>query len=207
MRDTEMAFDPNPISAALRSPDVEAQNEAIARAIEAGAEAVPTLLELWRDPGVARAQVMYALERIAPREAEDAFKEGLRDSDEHVRAYAARGLARLGHPDALDALLATLNDAADPLHADFTPSVQALAAFGLDAVAPLLDRMLEDDAMSRLHAQRALEGILRERLGAADDTSLSQLWAENGDYSWDAADDPRRVAVATWRDWLARQGK
>lgn len=199
-----MAIDLSQLAAALRGSDVEAQNEAVAAAISAGAQAVPTLLSLWTEPGVARAQVMYALERIADSRAQRVFEAGTQDGDEQVRAYAARGLAAIGHPGALAALLAALNDAPDPMHLDRTPSVEALAAFGVDAVAPLLDRLLDDDSMTRLHAQRALELIFASHLGRAGEEARS-AWRQHGDYAWDADAERRRSAVASLRNWLAQQ--
>jgi HEAT repeat protein len=199
-----MAIDLLLLAAALRNSDVDAQNEAVATAINAGAQAVPALLSLWNEPGVARAQVMYALERIADPRAQRVFEAGIQDSDEQVRAYAARGLAGVGHPGALAGLLATLNDAPDPMHLDRTPSVEALAAFGIDAVAPLLDRLLDDDSMTRLHAQRALELILAARPGGQDYQALHSAWRQHGDYAWDADAERRRSAVESLRNWMAK---
>jgi len=200
-----MAIDLSLVAAALHGSDVAAQNEAVAAAIAAGGAAVPTLLSLWDEPGVARSQVMYALERIADARAQGVFEAGLHDSDERVRAYAARGLAGLGHPGALAALLATLNDAADPMHLDRTPSVEALADFGLDAVAPLLERLLDEDPMTRLHAQRALELIVARHLSPADDEAVRSVWQQHGNYAWDADVERRRAAVASWRTWLDQE--
>jgi len=200
-----VAIDLSLVAAALRGSDIAAQNEAVATAIAAAGAAVPLLLSLWRQPDVARWQVVYALERIADPRAEGVFAAGLHDSDERVRAYAARGLARVGHPGALDALLSTLNDAADPLHLDLTPSVEALAAFELEAVAPLLERLLDDDAMTRLHAQRALQLIVARRLAPAAEETLRSMWQQHGDYAWDADVDRRRSAVALWQDWLNQE--
>ncbi len=202
-----VAVDLSLLAAALHGTDPKAQNDAVAAAIDAGAEAVPALLLLFAEPEVARHQIVYALERIGDARAVAVFEAGLDDTDERVRAYAARGLAGIGHPGALAALLAKLNDAADPLHLDRTPAVDALAGFGLDAVGPLLERMLDDDAMTRLHAQRALQLIVAQRLRGVSAETLRTTWQQRGDYAWDAHPGPRRAAVEAWRTWLDEQRK
>jgi hypothetical protein len=85
--------------------------------------------------------------------------------DEEVRARAAVALHRLGHVRALEACLCTLNDAPDPLHADRTPSVQCLIEIGEPALLPLVDRLESDDRDTRMHAERAVQGITRRRFG------------------------------------------
>src|SRR3954453_4329678 len=85
--------------------------------------------------------------------------------DENVRAEAAAALHRMGHPRALEACLRTLNDAPDPLHADRTPAVQCLIEIGTPALAPLIDLLASDDRNTRMHAERAVQGITRRRFG------------------------------------------
>src|SRR2546427_6571665 len=93
----------------LCSDDVLLQNEGVATVIRIGAAAVPALLPLLEDGGAGRrAQVMYALAQIAEPGTAEAFQHGLGDQDERVRAYAAEGLAHIGHQDALTACLQTL---------------------------------------------------------------------------------------------------
>jgi hypothetical protein len=87
----------------------------------------------------------------------EALRKALDDPDERVRAEAAVGLAELGDPEALDALIRTIDDAPDPLHLDMTPAVGALGAFGPEALPRLLDLLDSPERLTRLHAQRALE--------------------------------------------------
>src|SRR4051812_35540599 len=124
---------------ALRSPDVQVQNEGVASALALGAVAVPALLALWADGSAPRAQVMYALAQLGQASAHAVFEAGLHDADEAVRAQAAVGMANSGHAQALQALLQTLDDAPDRLHLDQTPAVQALPALGAVAAPALLD--------------------------------------------------------------------
>ena len=197
--------------AALRSADVLTQNEGVAAAIEIGAAAVPRLLALLKESGVNRAQVMYALAQIGDRRAESAFAEGLGDDDERVRAYAAQGLARMGHPRALTACLQTLNDAADQLHLDWTPSVEALSEMGLRAAPALLGLLTTEDEMTRLHCQRALQGVLARRYGfrpghgyptpeAAEQACAA--WRDFGNYDYAADAATRAGAAARLREWF-----
>jgi HEAT repeat protein len=197
--------------AALRSDDVLTQNEGVAEVIQIGAEAVPGLLTLLDESGVSRAQVMYALARIGNTRAQQAFTAGLRDSDERVRAYAAQGLVRIGHPTAMAACLQTLNDAADELHLDRTPAVDALGDMGLKPVPALLDLLMDEDRETRMHAQRALESIAAQRHGfrpgyrfpdAQAEEAAREEWLRNGDYQFDADRELRIQAVAKWRQWL-----
>jgi HEAT repeat protein len=197
---------------ALRSDNVVIQNEGVAAAIRIGAGLVSDLLTLLEERGVNRALVLYALAQIGDSRAEQAFLAGLRDSDERVRGYAAEGLARIGHPDAMAACLQTLNDAADALHIDMTPSVQALGAMGLKVVPPLLELLTHQDELTRLRSQRALELILSRRHGfepghgfpseAAAESTRAQ-WRANGDYDYRADANSRSASVALWRRWLA----
>lgn len=201
--------------AALRSADVLRQNEGVSAAIALGASAVPVLLGVLAEPGIARSQVVYALAEIADARARQAFAAGLGDADEKVRAQSARGLARLGDPSAVDACLRVLNDDPDPLHLDQTPAVQALGALGLAAVPALLDRMAASDRTTRLHAQRALELVLARRhgfrpgQGFADpqaETAMRAEWTALGNYAHDAPAKRRAQAIQQWRQWLQGTG-
>jgi hypothetical protein len=89
----------------------------------------------------------------------------LDSADENVRSRAAIGLHRLGHAHALEACLRTLDDAPDPLHADRTPAVQCLIEMGEPALLPLIARLESDDRDTRMHAERAVQGITRRRFG------------------------------------------
>jgi HEAT repeat protein len=95
----------------------------------------------------------------------DDLRRVLDDPDEHTRAGAAVRLAELGAPDALDALIRTLDDAADPAHLDMTPAVRALGALGERAIPALLAPLAAEDPLTRLHAQRALEHAVYLRNG------------------------------------------
>jgi HEAT repeat protein len=186
----------------------------VSEAVSLGSAAVPELIKLLGLPdGDTRAQAMFALSEIADARARTAFWRGLHDADERVRSYAARGLGRLGDPDAVTAFVQTLGDAPDPLHADMTSSVDGLGRLGLTAVPSIIDLLMDPDKLIRLRAQRALELIMSRRHGFRDgegfpspaaEEEMRKEWRANGDYRYDAASQKRATAVAKWRGWAAQ---
>lgn len=131
----------------------------------------------------------------------------LDDADPGVRARAATALHARSHPAALAACLKTLDDAPDILHADRTPAVSCLIEIGQPALAPLLDALAAPSATTRLHAQRAVEGITRRLRGfdgrawtggTADD--WIRWWGTIG-YAHDGPEAAREQAIARLRAW------
>ncbi len=113
------------------------------------------------------------------------------------------------------ALVAALDDGASPAHLDVTPAVTALAALGRRAVPALLGALASESEMTRLHAQRALEGILEREHGfvpgrgfptPADEEALRAEWRANGSYDYAAEPAARAAAIALWRRRLAQDG-
>ncbi|MGE3510423.1 MAG: hypothetical protein AB7N65_16255 [Vicinamibacterales bacterium] len=135
----------------------------------------------------------------------------LDSADEHVRSNAAVALARLRHPHALDACVRTLDDAEEIAHADSTPSVYCLGEMGLPAIAALLDRLVVDAPMTRLHAQRAVEAASRRVFGFDGRRwpdgayrDWAGWWSGIG-YRYDATENERDAAVERLRAWIRRQ--
>jgi HEAT repeat protein len=202
--------------AKVRSNDPLVQNEGVADLIKIGQPATAALLPLMSEGSAdVRAQAMYALSEIADSGSRRAFRLGLEDDDERVRAYSAVGLARIGDPDAVDTLLRTLNDASDSLHLDITPAVLALGDMGLNVARALLSPLASDDQPTRMHAQRALERIIARRNGfepgrgfpskqAEEQSRLA--WKANGDYDYAADAASRSASIELWRSWLQSQG-
>lgn len=131
--------------------------------------------------------------------------------DENVRAEAAVALHRMGHPRALEACLRTLDDAPDPLHADRTPAVQCLIEIGTPALAPLIDLLASNDRDTRMHAERAVQGITRRRFGfdgfAWPEGAMERWmdwWSAIG-YDINAAPPQRTLAVERLRAELDRK--
>lgn len=140
----------------------------------------------------------------------DALRSDLDDPDEGVRAAAAVGLAEAGDPAALDALIRTIDDAADPAHLDVTPAVSALGGLGLRAVPPLLDLLESSERMTRLHAQRALEMVVYRRHGFVPGRGFPSDRAEqaareeliSSGYDFDAEPELRAAAIRRLRTWF-----
>jgi HEAT repeat protein len=200
--------------AGIRSRDRGARQRGVETLIRRGDAAGPALRTLAgeADPDV-RAAAIYVAAEIGAKGLADVLLDALEDSDPRCRAQAARGLFGIGHPNALDAALRTLDDDPDALHADMTPSVRTLGAIGLRAVPGILDRMLANDEMTRLHAQRALEAVLDRRHGfvagrgypsAADEEARRKEWKAQGSYRHDAPVAARQASVALWRRWLEK---
>jgi len=202
----------NEALAQLRSEDVITQNRGVAAVIQIGAAAVPALLAMLQEfSGARRAQVMYALSQIADPKVADAFKRGLEDENERVRSSAAMGLQRIGDPDALAALVQTIDDAPDELHGDMTPAVSALGEMGVTALPSLLRLLMDQNESTRFHAQRALEQIVMRRHGFVpgqgfpDATAEEQFrleWRANGNYQYSDDAAARAAAVEKWRSWM-----
>jgi hypothetical protein len=134
--------------------------------------------------------------------------------DENARARAARRLFELRDPHALEANLKTLDDAPDPLHLDYTPSVHALVALGRPALAPLYDRMAAPAELTRRRAMNAVAGITQRLFGR----DVMRGWPSGAESRWfvwwsalgyrpdgdDApAVDARKHAIARLRAWRA----
>src|SRR4051812_18237775 len=207
----------NPILQEIASPDALTRENAAAKAIAIGRAAARPLERLIESTaGAARAPAMYALSRVADPESAAVFLRGIEDADPRVRSHAAAGLVRIKHPQALDAAIATLNDAPDPLHNDVTPSVYALADIGMAAIPRVLDTMNSADEMTRLRAQLALERIVMRRHGFVEangfaspegEDEFRQLWVSNGSYAYDADGNSRGTATERWREWFRRSGE
>ena len=110
--------------------------------------------------------------------------------------------------------IAALDENADPMHHDQTPAVGELAGMGLRAVEPLTTPLLSGEQETRLHAQRAWEGIVYARHGFiggqgfpdsdAEAAAVADLRAVG--YSFEDGPDERQAAVERLREWLARAG-
>ena len=135
----------------------------------------------------------------------------LDSTEERVRAAAAAALFERGHPRALEASLRTLDDAEEEAHADITPSVWRLAAFGAAALDGLFDRMVDAAPMTRLHAGRAAREIGKRQFGFDGrdwpDGAYARWaawWQQDIGYVADGPPEQRAAAVARLR--AARAG-
>jgi hypothetical protein len=110
-------------------------------------------------------------------------------------------------------LAAEINDYPDALHGDYTPAVHQLVKIGTAALPAVLPLLVSEDRLTRLHAQRVLEGVTRAWVQSRtvpvpptrkDASAWLKLWQENGAYNWEADAAARGQAVSLWRQWLAR---
>jgi hypothetical protein len=114
--------------------------------------------------------------------------------------------------DDVQRAIAALDESADPMHLDLTPAVQALAGMGLRAVQPLTGPLLSEQQETRLHAQRAWEGIVYARHGFAGGQGFPDSDAEAAavadlravGYSFVDAPPAREPAVGRLREWHAQ---
>lgn len=104
----------------------------------------------------------------------------------------------------------TIDDAADELHADRTPAVRCLIEIGEPALTPLLDVLLAPGELTRLRAQRAIDGITLALPDFGPDPQAREAswraWCQSmgyGSYAYNAASQPRHDAVARLRAWAA----
>jgi hypothetical protein len=132
----------------------------------------------------------------------------LKDPDEQVRVDAAQALHARHDPHAIEACTRTIDDGADELHADRTPAVRCLIDIGMPALPSLFDLLLAPGELTRLRAQRAVEGITLALpdFQAADpqgrDARWRAWWQAIG-YAYDAAPEARQPGVARLRAWAA----
>jgi hypothetical protein len=112
----------------------------------------------------------------------------------------------------IDSLIASINDDPDKLHSDYTPAAHRLIELGEPALAPALDLMLSDDRITRMRAQRVIEGVTMRLHGFQfgqgwkdnnDELEWRRLWQSLGDLDFDAPVESRTESVELWRRWLA----
>jgi hypothetical protein len=122
--------------------------------------------------------------------------------------------AKQSQEEQLDELVRTINDDPNPLHGDYTPSVDKLIKVGDVAIPRVLDLMLSDDEITRLRAQRVLEGITLAQYGFVcgqgwrdpkGEERYQAFWKSLGGLSWNAPREDRERAVKLWREWLAKR--
>jgi hypothetical protein len=110
-------------------------------------------------------------------------------------------------------LVLTLDDDADILHNDYTPSVHRLVALGLPGAAAIVDKLTSPSYLTRLHASRVIEGALARCYGWVSgrgfpnghgESDWRRVWQANGNYSAEdnVAPEKRVAAAAKWRVWI-----
>jgi len=147
----------------------------VAALAEIGAPSVGPLAALLRDEGretCARVPAALVLGEVGGREAERELAAALRSGDQAVRCEAALGLAKIGTPGAIEALIQALADATEP---GYEGIVRALPTAGKPAIPPLLRALEHDSASVRYGAATALA-----KLGDLAEPALMQAHARGG---------------------------
>lgn len=113
--------------------------------------------------------------------------------------------------DEIAAHIRALDNDADELHADMTPAAGALAEIGEPALPALLEPLAAPAELTRLHAQRALEGVIYRRHGFRSGGGFADPGGEDAarrdlqgiGYEYDAGEEERRAALERLRAQLA----
>jgi HEAT repeat protein len=194
--------EPQELARRLASDEGDGARLALGELIARGREATPALVEAARsDSADVRYLAMEGLSTIADPLALDVARERLEDPDGRVRSLAAVALRRLGDPGARDALMATLDDWPDVLHAHLSRSAYELPALGEDALEPVIPLLDSDDWDDRAKAAWILHTIVTQ----AADGSLAELGRilDGYDPDGDPGDRERRAREAA--EWLRRR--
>jgi hypothetical protein len=112
--------------------------------------------------------------------------------------------------DEIAAHIRALDDDPDELHADMTPAVSALAEIGEPALPALLEPLAAPAELTRLHAQRALEGAIYRRHGFRPGRGFPEPDGEDAarrdlleiGYEYGAGEEERRAALQRLRAQL-----
>jgi hypothetical protein len=130
-----------------------------------------------------------------------------------VAAFLASPESTVAEPSQSDisSLVRTLDADPEPLHSDFTPSVQRLIELGLPGAAAVVDLFDAPESTTRLHAQRVVEGVVMRRNGwlpnrgypdRGAEQKTKELLKANGSYRYDAPPAKRVAATKRWRAWV-----
>ncbi len=198
-----MSGDAGGLVARLRTGDGEERDRALAEAIELGAAAIaPLRAELERADAPLRALIMEALASIADGSCAGDFHAALEDGDQRVRAWAAAGLARIGDPGAVAALIRTFDDHGPELHGPHTLSSFALVARGPAVLPRVVPLLRSPNAITRERAYRVIADVVTGTVEYAH--RWRELSAELGGFDPAGTEEERDEAAARWADWVGR---
>lgn len=114
----------------------------------------------------------------------------------------------------IDNLVRSLNADPDKAHSDYTPAVHKLIEIGEPALNAVLDLLLVEDEVTRLRAQRVIEGVtmqtygFRFGLGWSNEQGSAEwqrLWEAMGNLDYKAPTESRIQSVQLWKQWLKKR--
>jgi HEAT repeat protein len=188
----------------LDSSDVNESGLALGELVAQGTAATPVLTQAARSESAdVRKLAMEGLGTIADPASLDDVRRGLDDPDGRVRSLAAVALNRLGAPDALDALLATLDDWPDLTRSDMSKSAYELAGSGPRALPIAIPLLADEKWTTRAKGVWIIRRIVSRN---RDDPALAELEAiVSGFDARDEHEQERERAAADARAWLERR--
>ena len=125
----------------------------------------------------------------------------LESPNERERAQAADQLQKMGHPKALEACIATINDGADILHVDNTAAARALVRIGDPALPEVVKLLASEDELTRLRAERVIEGITIHKFASEDD--WRKWWRAIG-YDYEKSPMENKLGIERLQDWVSK---
>jgi HEAT repeat protein len=189
---------------ALGSEDADDAGRALADLVAQGRSATPILIRAAHsDSADARRRAMEGLGTVADPAARDEARRGLEDPDGRVRSLAAVALSRLDDPDALRALLDTIDDWPDLLHSEMSRSAYELAARGPEALPYAIPLLASDSWTERARGAWIIATLLKQ---AEAGTALAELKENMSGYDPDGDEAGRRRVAEAAARWLERDG-
>lgn len=130
---------------------------------------------------------------------------------EQTRLNAAKGLYDIKDPNAIEALIKTINDGEDRAHFNITPSVTYLTQIGKKALLLVLELMLSEDANTRLRALTAIDGICynsffvnpKSKDKHKEIENFRKWWKEIG-LNDEGTISERELGIKKLKEWLSK---
>lgn len=186
----------------LGAADSKLRSQSVAQLVALRGEAVPRLRKATESPDPEiRMLAFRALHEIGDPACAMVFKHALDDVDERIRAYAAQGLARIADPQAMEALIATLNDFPDVLRQPSTPATDTLTEMGPRVLPKMVELLKSDAPMTRMRAFLVIRNVVTPDLRQG---GWEMLWQQLGEYDALATKEKRQPAVQRWHNWIAQ---
>jgi HEAT repeat protein len=186
----------------LKSSNQNIAANAYQNLIVFGRKATPHLLKVLAEDenNSARALATEALANISDPSSQDKMYFYLNDINEKVRSWSAVTLRKLNDPRAKVALIRTINDTPDLLHADQTLSTYALIAWGAEILPDIIPLLNVTNFSTRRRAFSVVSGIVnREFVG---ELTWQEIWKNNGSFLPEMEEKERLICIEKWKEWI-----